>query len=147
MKILFVCSGNICRSPTAEGLFRKRLAEQGVDITCDSAGTNGYHIGDPPDHRAIVVALENGFDISDQRARRIEVEDFDNYDVIYAMDSGHLSALHSIRPETCRAKVIPYIEGRDVPDPWYGEQENFYQTYEIIEAEVDRIITELKELL
>lgn len=144
MKILFVCSGNICRSPTAEGIFKKRIADAGLDIICDSAGTNGYHVGDPPDHRAVAVGMERGIDISHLQSRRVDEDDFYNFDIIYAMDGGHLSQLNAIKPSDATARVIPYAEGIDVPDPWYGDKENFYETYDVIEREVDRIISELK---
>ncbi|MDX2221647.1 MAG: low molecular weight protein-tyrosine-phosphatase, partial [Rhodospirillaceae bacterium] len=91
-RVLFVCTGNICRSPTAEGVFRHLVAEAGLAdrIDVDSAGTHGYHVGEPPDSRSVAAAARRGIDIAGQRARRVQPEDFDRFDLVLALDQGHL---------------------------------------------------------
>lgn len=140
-RVLFVCTGNICRSPTAEGVFRHLIEEAGLAhaIESASAGTHGYHVGDPPDPRTIAAARRRGFDLSSQRARKVRIEDFHVYDLILAMDSDHLAHLESLRPNDSRAEIRlflayhPDIGHRDVPDPYYGGPEGFEQVLEMIE--------------
>ena len=124
MKILFVCTGNICRSPTAEGVFRDLATRAGLaeDVFADSAGTHGYHVGEPPDARSSAAAAERGFDLTSLRARRVAVSDFETFDLILAMDNEHLARLEAMRPNTARAEVKLYLDfhpkhkGRDVPE-------------------------------
>jgi protein-tyrosine phosphatase len=126
-KILFVCMGNICRSPTAEGAFRsivdKNSKSQYFEI--DSAGTHAYHIGKPPDQRSQQAAINNGVDLSNQRARQVHESDFYYYDFIIAMDSDNLERLKSIRPKKCHSKIelmLDYYKKHphaSVPDPYY----------------------------
>ena len=108
MKVLFVCTGNICRSPTADGVFRHIVAKAGLGnaITTDSAATHGYHIGDPPDPRSVAVAAARGFDLSALRARKITPGDFHDFDLILAMDQGHLAHLAAVQPKGSKAEVF-----------------------------------------
>lgn len=139
--ILFVCTGNICRSPTAEAIFRDKLEKKGVgnQFFIDSAGTHGYHIGEPPDSRTIAVALERGVDMRDLRARKISQEDFEKFDVIFAMDQGHYQDLLRLQPRESRAQVKlflnlhPKYEKQNVPDPYYDNHETFVRVFNVIE--------------
>jgi len=145
MKILLVCSGNICRSPTAEGLLRQLCAEQGLACELDSAGTHGLHAGEAPDHRAVELARQKGIDISTLRARQVTADDFDDFDIIYAMDAGHMQALKAKKPTGAKAKLKMFYAAADVPDPWYGDMSHFIQTYDIIAEGAAQVIKDLKE--
>jgi len=141
MKILMVCTGNICRSPTAEGVFRQVLVENSLDkkVAVDSAGTHDYHVGEAPDRRAAAHALKRGYDISALRARQVALEDFTEFDLLLAMDRGHLDILRRMSPQECRYKLRLFLEfaGRpnaDVPDPYYGGAEGFEQVLDMVEA-------------
>ncbi|MFZ0790646.1 MAG: low molecular weight protein-tyrosine-phosphatase [Chromatiaceae bacterium] len=142
VKVLFVCMGNICRSPTAHGVFRYLVAEAGLEarIEIDSAGTHGYHVGEPPDERARETALARGVDIGDLRARRAEPEDFLYYDYILAMDQDNYHALSRICPRGMERKLLllmdyaPDLRRREVPDPYYGGQQGFDQVFDMVEA-------------
>ncbi len=142
IRVLFVCLGNICRSPSAEGVFRALVESEGLGdrIKVDSAGTAAYHIGNPPDQRSQDAALRRGVDISRQRARRVAINDFENFDYILAMDSDNLSDLISIRPsaDTTRPKLFldfaPELGRRDVPDPYYGGGNGFEVVLDLIES-------------
>ena len=140
MKILFVCTGNICRSPTAEGVFRHMVTDAGLGnaITADSAGTHGYHVGDPPDPRSSAAAAARGFDLSTLRARKVTTTDFHEFDLILAMDRGHFAHLAAMQPKTARAEVKLFLDfhparGKDVPDPYYGGPEGFNDVLDMIE--------------
>ncbi|EAR15867.1 MULTISPECIES: low molecular weight protein-tyrosine-phosphatase [Robiginitalea] len=145
-RILMVCLGNICRSPLAEGIFASKLA--GEDYVVDSAGTAGYHVGNPPDPRSIEVAAQYGIDISRQRCRRFSVSDFDNFDYIFAMDLENQANILSLaRNERDRAKVSLLLEAggkgrREVPDPYYGGADGFEQVYRMIDTACDYILAE-----
>lgn len=149
MKILFVCLGNICRSPTAHGVMLKKLAEQKLDwITVDSAGTASYHIGRPPDKRSQVAARKAGYDLSSQRARQVEVDDFYNFDVIYAMDKANLANLRNMQPSDSTAQISLFLEQgkselNEVPDPYYGAEDGFSLVVELCEDACDGIISKL----
>ena len=145
-KILFVCTGNICRSPTAEGVFRKLVENAGLgdDILIDSAGTGSWHVGSPPDARAVAAASDNGLDISPLRARQVVRDDFKDFDLIIALDRTHLKALEAMRPgfspEHDRAVLklmmafAPQYGTLDVPDPYYGGKEGFQNVFDMIES-------------
>ena len=132
---LFVCLGNICRSPLAEGAFRAEAARRGLDVEVDSAGTGGWHRGEPPDRRAIAAARRGGVDISGQRARKVTPADFDRFDLILALDAENLADLEQIRPAGSRARLsllldhVPGREGEAVGDPYYGDESHFDATW------------------
>ena len=140
-KILFVCTGNICRSPSAEAVLRASLTSQGreQEFLIDSAGTHGYHIGERPDERAVISAQARGIDMTSIRARKVMVEDFNIFDLIIAMDQGHFKILHDLKPEPCRAELKMFYEfcsvfkGQDVPDPYYGGKQDFEIMMDIIQ--------------
>ncbi|MFD1624805.1 low molecular weight protein-tyrosine-phosphatase [Azospirillum griseum] len=141
VKLLFVCTGNICRSPTAEGVFRHLVAQAGLDgrIGADSAGTHGYHIGEPPDPRTVKTAKARGVDLSGLRARKVALDDFYAFDHILAMDSGHLEQLRRLAPADATATlslfldVLPDSGLRDTPDPYYGDARGFEQVFDLCE--------------
>mgnify|MGYP001801471938 CR=1 FL=1 len=124
-KILFVCLGNICRSPLAQGIAEAQALAQAIPAELDSAGTGGWHIGHPPDPRAIVAARTRGYEISEQTSRRLRKRDFDEFDLIIAMDRNNLRDLLELQPANSHAKlhlmtdVLNDAEMRDVPDPYY----------------------------
>lgn len=138
-KILFVCTGNICRSPTAHGIFRDLVKNHELQslVDVDSAGTHGYHIGEGPDHRAVEIAKLKGTDLSTLRARKLEGRDFKDFDIIIAMDQGHMDIMHAMQPEGSTASLkmflefSPVNEMRDVPDPYYGSMKDFENVYDL----------------
>jgi protein-tyrosine phosphatase len=141
--ILFVCSGNICRSPTAEGVFKSLCEKAGLELRIESAGLGDWHVGDPPDERAQHHARNRGYDLSAQRARRVRPGDFDDFDFILAMDRGHLRALQRMAPPKHHAKIRLFVAERDVPDPYYGGPEGFEQVLDLVEAQCRDLIAEL----
>ena len=152
MKILMVCLGNICRSPIADGLLRKKVKEQGLDVEVDSAGTIGLHKGDAPDSRMVETARKNGTDISFLRARQFKVEDFDNFDYIFSMDfSNKKNILSLARNEEDRNKVHMFLgdltdqEEASVPDPYYGTQKDFDHVYELVNQATDILIEKIRQ--
>lgn len=144
-RVLFVCSGNICRSPTADGMLRHELQQAGLSdkIYVDGAGTHGFHQGERPDPRAIEVAAEKGVDLSLLTARKVTEKDFEQFDVIYAMDHGHFEILQRLKPKHATCDIKMYLQTGDVPDPWYGNKEDFYEMYDIIKARMPQIIADL----
>jgi protein-tyrosine phosphatase len=147
MKILMVCLGNICRSPLAEGVLKHKAKAAGLDWTVDSAGTNGYHVGEAPHTLSQKVARLNGIDICEQRARRFVKEDFDRYDIIYAMADDVLDDMRRIaRHHYDEQKARLFLEelypgeGRSVPDPWYGTEPGYHEVYKLIDKACDKII-------
>ena len=139
--ILFVCMGNICRSPTAEGVFRALAARAGLigRVRIDSAGTHDYYAGGPPDWRAVQAALKRGYDLAPLRARQVEVADFARFERIYAMDRMNLELLSEIRPKDCHCDLglfldlAPDLAVREVPDPYDGGPEGFERVLDLIE--------------
>ena len=145
MKILYVCTGNICRSPLGEGITRHMAAELGLGVITASAGTHGYHVGDPPDPRSIEVARSRGVSLRGQTARAVRASDFEDFDLILAMDTGHLAHLRKLAPTGASAKIelfMTHAHGthEDVPDPYYGELADFVTVYEMVEAGVRKIL-------
>lgn len=153
MRILFVCMGNICRSPTAEGVFRRVLAAQAPDlqIEIDSAGTHDYHVGDPPDRRSIAAAKRRGIDLSSLRARTVATEDFAHYDLILAMDEENLGELKRRAPAAHHERIrlmmefAPQAVSRAVPDPYYGGAQGFEQVLDLLEEAASGLVQDLLE--
>jgi len=141
-RVLFVCLGNICRSPTAEGMLRHLAAREAplLPLEVDSAGTGDYHIGDPPDPRSRLAAMRRGIDIGGLRARQIAADDFLRFDFILAMDPDNLRNLRAAAPPGASARVRLFLEyapqtGRlDVPDPYYGDENGFETVLDLVEA-------------
>lgn len=149
-KVLFVCMGNICRSPTAEGVFRKLVRDAGLEgkIEIDSAGTGSWHVGSAPDKRTQSAALKRGLDLSGQRARQVAARDFEVFDLIVAMDRDNLSYLEAIRPSDApRARLmLEFSESavnrglRDVPDPYSGGVDGFEIVLDLIEGACEGLL-------
>lgn len=140
-RVLFVCMGNICRSPMAEGVFRHLVRQAGLDdiVKVASAGTHAFHAGETPDKRAQAAAAKRGFDISDLRAKRVKESDFDDFDLILAMDWDNLSAMQQIAPKRAHHKLQLLMrfatehETATIPDPYYGNVQGFEQVLDYIE--------------
>jgi len=153
--VLFVCTGNICRSPTAEGVFRALVAQAGLQarIVSASAGTHGYHIGDPPDLRTIAHARRRGYDLSSLRARRLEARDFERYDLLLACDAGHRAILSRLAPRGTRGRVAllmdyaPELGLKEVPDPYYGGAADFEHVLDIVEPAAAGLLAALRREL
>ncbi len=147
-RILFVCLGNICRSPTAEGVCRHLALAEGVDAEFDSAGTGAWHVGSPPDDRAADAALRRGYDLSDLRARRVARRDFAEFDLILAMDRTNLEWLEANRPPGGRARLGLFLEEAggtacgDVPDPYHAGK--FAETLDMIESACRGLVASLR---
>jgi protein-tyrosine phosphatase len=149
--ILFVCLGNICRSPMAEGVFRRVATDAGVAhlFEIDSAGMGDWHKGDAPDSRAQTAAKSRGVDISAQSARKVELEDFDTYDLVLAMDGSNIADLHDIAPHAARSKIrrfldyAPHLGTDDVPDPYFGGPDGFDHALDLIEAAAEGLLADL----
>jgi protein-tyrosine phosphatase len=147
MKVLMVCLGNICRSPIAEGVLRHKADQQGLNYIVDSAGTAAYHVGEPPDPRMQMTAQKHGIDISGQRARQFSFDDFDDFDIIYAMDQSNYDNIISLadtEEQKDRVKLLlnEYKPGSDmsVPDPWHGGDNGFETVFQLVKAACDNII-------
>ncbi|MBX2949000.1 MAG: low molecular weight phosphotyrosine protein phosphatase [Crocinitomicaceae bacterium] len=151
MKILMVCLGNICRSPMADGLLRKKVKVEGLAVEVDSAGTSDYHIGEAPDHRMRATARQLGCPIDELRARQFSVQDFDQFDLIYAMDvSNYNNILALSRNENDTAKVHLILnelypgENLAVPDPYFGGEQGFIDVFNMLDEVTDVVINKLK---
>ena len=148
--ILFVCLGNICRSPLAEGVFRSVLAERGMedDFVIDSAGMGDWHAGQAPDHRAIAVARANGLDISGQQARAITDRDFERFDLILGMDRKNIRELGEIAPDAFRDRIHLFLDyagsgAKEVPDPYFGDAAGFAEVYRMIRVASEALAAKL----
>ena len=142
--VLFVCTGNICRSPTAEAVLRHLARNQSLELRIESAGLGDWHVGQPPDARAQHHAGRRGYDLSAQRARQVRPQDFDEFDMIFAMDAGHLRALQRMAAPAQRAKIRLFASGCDVPDPYYGGPEGFERVLDMVEAACRGLLHEIK---
>ena len=141
MKILMVCLGNICRSPMAEGIMRKL---GGDEVEVDSAGTANYHIGSQPDKRMIATAFKHGIDISNLTARQFQSEDFDSFDVIFAMDSSNFQNIISLAKDNIdKQKVKMILENGSVPDPYYGGNEGFENVYQLLHESCQKFLDDI----
>ena len=153
MRILFVCLGNICRSPTAEVVFRDIAAREAPELTLqiDSAGTAAYHVGQAPDPRTRAAALRRGYDLSPLRARVVEPPDFEEFDLILAMDGENLSDLKRRAPHNARERVrlflefAPELSTNDVPDPYYGGENGFEEVLDLVEAASRGLLRHVRE--
>jgi protein-tyrosine phosphatase len=151
-RVLFVCMGNICRSPTAEGVFRKLLSEQApeLEVLIDSAGTHGYHDGAPPDPRACRAAERRGIDLKPLRARRVTEQDFERFELVLAMDEQNREFLLELCPAEYRDRVklllefAPQLERREVPDPYYGGSTGFEHVLDLVEEAAAGLLEHLK---
>jgi protein-tyrosine phosphatase len=147
--VLFVCLGNICRSPLAEAAFRARAADAGLDIRADSAGTGSWHIGEPPDRRAQATALRHGIDISRYRGRQVEPADFRRFSHIFALDLDNLAVLHRLRPADATARIgllldlVDGLEGQPVADPYYGSDAGFEETWDEVDRAAQALVARL----
>jgi protein-tyrosine phosphatase len=152
MRVLFVCLGNICRSPTAEAVFREfvRRHAPGLDVQIDSAGTADFHVGEPPDPRAVRAAAARGLDMTGLRARQVERSDFERFDLILAMDRSNQAALLELSPPEYRSRVRLLLEfaaaaGReDVPDPYYGGAQGFDEVLDLVEEAAAGLLAEIQ---
>ncbi len=152
MKILFVCMGNICRSPTAEAVVRAVLQKHAadLDVEIDSAGTHDYHVGDPPDPRAIEAAARRGLDLRGLRARMVDAADFARFDLILAMDRLNQVTLLERSPREFHDRIrlfldfAPNADTRDVPDPYYGGVNGFDQVLDLVEDAAQGLLHELR---
>lgn len=151
MKVLFVCLGNICRSPTAEGVFRRTLEQAGMAeaFQIDSCGVGNWHVGKAPDARAQQAALRRGIDLSGLRARQLSEQDFHDFDYVLGMDQDNLRAMRDLKPAHSQAHVGLLLDfagtpGAEVPDPYYGGDEGFENVLNMIEAASEGLIRHLK---
>jgi protein-tyrosine phosphatase len=153
VKVMFVCMGNICRSPTAHGVFRKLVEDEGYadDIYIESSGTHAYHIGEPPDSRAQQTAHERGINLSDLRGQRIKSSDFAEFDYLLPMDQDNYEILLSSSPKEHHGKIkmflsfAPTLTSREVPDPYYGGPSGFDQVFDMVEAGSRGLLDDIKE--
>ncbi|PKP50623.1 MAG: protein-tyrosine-phosphatase [Bacteroidetes bacterium HGW-Bacteroidetes-11] len=150
VKILMVCLGNICRSPLAEGIMKKKLEDNNIEGFVDSCGFESFHTGDSPDRRSVETAAKHGVDISKQRSRLFKVEDFDKFDKIYVMDKNNYRDVSAVARNEDDLKKVDLImnvlhpgSGMPVPDPYYGGQSGFRKTWELLDQATDVIIEQI----
>ena len=153
VSVLFVCMGNICRSPTAQGVFARHVEDQGLAdfIVIDSAGTHAYHIGEPPDARASAAAMNRGIDLSSQQARRVSPDDFERFDYVLAMDNDNYEILATNCPSGYESRLrlflefAPDLEAREVPDPYYGGTSGFERVLDMIEQASAGLLADIRQ--
>ena len=153
--VLFVCMGNICRSPTAEAVLRARAERAGLGsvLRIDSAGTGDWHVGEPPDRRTILAAQRRGYDLAPLRARQVEPPDFERFQWILAMDRANLRTLSAMRPPEYPGhlglflELAPHLDVREVPDPYYGGPDGFEKVLDVIEQASDSLLAHLRRRL
>ena len=139
-RILVVCKGNICRSPTAAVVLEAKARAIGLNIVVDSAGVENYHVGDAPDKRSIRHAAKRGYDLSKNRARQIKKEDFEKFDLIWAADHENIGVLRTLCPEIYYSKISLFLGNKPLPDPYYGEAKEFENVLNLIEQRVEILI-------
>lgn len=154
VSVLFVCTGNICRSPTAHGIFDHMVQAAGLAdaVRVDSCGTHGYHVGDPPDGRSQAAARKRGYDLAGLRARRLVADDFRTFDLLLAMDRGHLEEMDLIRPAGAAGSARLFLDfaprfGKDVPDPYYGGSGGFEAVLDMVEEGCASLLDHVKTRL
>ncbi len=154
VRVLMVCLGNICRSPTAHIVFAQRVLEAGLQerVRVDSAGTGDWHIGHPPDARSQTAAAQRGYDMSALRARQVRARDFQDFDLLLAMDENNLRDLQRLAPPEHRHKLRLFmdfadLEERSVPDPYYGEAQDFQRVLDLVETAADGLLRHLRQQL
>lgn len=153
IRVLFCCMGNICRSPTAEAVFRHYVEKEGLaeHIHIDSAGTHDYHIGDAPDARTQSAAKQRGYDMSKLRGRQVDAGDFARFDYVLAMDEANLSILERLRPRDAQSHLGLFLEfaerhdEREVPDPYYGGPDGFERVLDMVEDAADGLLQHLRK--
>jgi protein-tyrosine phosphatase len=153
ISVLFCCMGNICRSPTAEAVFRHKVEEAGLasSILVDSVGTHDYHIGNPPDLRTQHAAKLRGYDLSSLRGRQVEVNDFSRFDYVLAMDNANMSILYRLCPKLQRDRLKLFLEfaskhkEREVPDPYYGTGDGFERVLDMVEDAATGLLKHIKD--
>lgn len=154
-RVLFICAGNICRSPTAEGVFKALAAEAGLAerLVIDSAGTHGYHVGEPPDSRARRASAQRGYNLDGQRARQVTAQDCERFDLLLVMDDDNLRAVRRLCSVAHTHKLkkltdyLPQSDYREVPDPYYGGPEGFELVLNLIEEASRALLGELRQRL
>ncbi len=143
MKILMVCLGNICRSPLAEGILQSKLNEE---FLIESAGTGNWHVGQSPDERSVLIARKYGIDISKQRARQFQPDDFKKFDLIFVMDSSNYDTVIKLAEnEEQRKKVRLILDDADVPDPYFGGEDGFENVFQLLDKATDNFLVQLKK--
>ncbi|MEE3045173.1 MAG: low molecular weight protein-tyrosine-phosphatase [Pseudomonadota bacterium] len=153
IKVLFVCTGNICRSPTADGVFRKIVDQAGLSdqIGIDSCGLSAYHVGELPDPRSREMAESRGYDLNDIRSRKIKPSDYIQFDYILAMDDGHLRDMRRQAPSEHQHRIElfldyhPEMAGQSVPDPYYGGSNGFVRVFEMIEETSNNLLSHIRK--
>lgn len=155
VRVLFVCMGNICRSPLAHGLFAHRVRESGLEdvVEVDSAGTHAYHVGEPPDRRMQQTAQARQIDLSTLRARQVDAADFERFDYVLAMDESNYDILRDICPAGREGRLRLFLEfatdrpETEVPDPYYGGASGFERVYDLVEAAADGLLADIRTRL
>lgn len=153
VKVLFVCMGNICRSPTAEAVFRHYVEQAGLgeSILIDSAGTHDYHIGEPPDKRTLHAAQQRGYDMSALRGRQVQRADFERFDYVLAMDKANLAILQYLTPRGCKTQAQLFLDyarhhrESEVPDPYYGGAQGFEHVLDMVEDAAQELLQHIRQ--